>query len=93
MADKTNLDGQKFKAALDEFAEVGLRHSNNRLKETLTKKRKLMHVGVYFIALMLLLPFLMMCRSRRRRGRNHGSQVFADQPALRRLERLPCPAI
>jgi hypothetical protein len=62
MADKTNLNGQKLKAALDEFAEVGLRRSNNRLKETLTKKRKLMHVGMYFIALMLLLPFLMMCR-------------------------------
>jgi len=90
MADKTNLDGQKFKAALDEFAEVGLRRRKNRLEETPTKKRKLLHVGMYFIAPMLLLLFLMMCRSRRRRGRNLRSQVFADKGALRRLERFPC---
>jgi len=93
MADKTNLDGQKLKAALDEFAEVGLRRRKNRLEETPTKKRKLVHVGMYFIAPMLLLLFLMMCRSRRRRGRNLGSQVFADKGALRRLERFPCRAI
>jgi hypothetical protein len=92
MADKTNLDGQKLKAALDEFAEVGLRRRKNRLEETPTKKRKLVHVGMYFIAPMLLLLFLM-CRSRRRRGRNLGSQVFADKGALRRLERFPCRAI
>jgi hypothetical protein len=93
MADKTNLDGQKLKAALDEFAEVGLRRRKNRLEETPTKKRKLVHVGMYFIAPMLLLLFLMMCRSRRRRGRNLGSQVFADTGALRCLERFPCRAI
>jgi hypothetical protein len=93
MADKTNLDGQKLMAALDEFAEVGLRRRKNRLEETPTKKRKLVHVGMYFIAPMLLLLFLMMCRSRRRRGRNLGSQVFADKGALRHLERFPCRAI
>jgi len=31
MADKTNLDGQKLKAALDKFAEVGLYRRQNRL--------------------------------------------------------------
>jgi len=93
MADKTNLDGQKLKAGLDEFTEVGLRRRKNRLEETPTKKRKLVHVGMYFIAPMLLLLFRMMCRSRRRRGRNLGSQVFADKGALRRLERFPCRAI
>jgi len=82
MADKTNLDGQKLKAALDEFAEVGLHQRMNRLEETPTKKRKLVHIGMYFIAPMLLLLFLMMCRSRRRRGRNLGSQVFTDKGAL-----------
>ena len=61
MADKSNFDGQRHKVALDEFAEVGLRRKKNRLKETPTKKRKLMHVGTHFIALMLLLLFLMMC--------------------------------
>jgi len=61
MADKTNLDGQKLKAALDEFAEVGLCWRKNTLEKTLTKKSKLVHVGMYFIALMLLLLFLMMC--------------------------------
>ena len=65
MADKTNHDGQKLKAALAEFMEVGLRPRKNRLEETLTKKRKLVQVGMYFIALMLLLLFPMMCRSRR----------------------------
>jgi len=93
MADKTNLDGQKLKAALDEFAEFGHRRRKNRIEETPTKKRKLVHVGTYSIAPMLLLLFLMMCRSRRRRRRNLGSQVFADKGALRRLERFPCRAI
>ena len=36
MADKTNLDGQKLKAALEDFSVVGLRRRMNRLKETLT---------------------------------------------------------
>jgi hypothetical protein len=93
MAEKTNLDGQKLKAALDEFTEDGLRPRKNRFEATPTKKRKLMHVGMYFIAPMLLLLFLLMCRSRRRRGRNLGSQVFADKCALRSLTRFPCRAI
>jgi hypothetical protein len=65
MADKTNLDVQKLKAALDEFVQVGLRQRKNRLKETPNKKIKLVHVGMYFIALLLFLLFLMMCSSRR----------------------------
>jgi len=65
MADKTNLNGQKFKPTLDEFMEIGLCQRTNRVDETLTKKRKLVHIGMYFIALILLLLFLMMCRSRR----------------------------
>jgi hypothetical protein len=65
MADKTNLDVQKLKAALDEFVQVGLRQRKNRLEETPNKKIKLVHVGMYFIALMLFLLFLMMCSSRR----------------------------
>jgi hypothetical protein len=86
MADMTNFDGQKLKAALDEFAEVGLRERKNRLEETPTKKRKLGHIGMYFITRMLLLLFLMLCRSRRRRGRNLGSLVFANKGLLRCLE-------
>jgi len=65
MADKTNLGGQKLRAALDGFMEVGLRRSKKRLEETPTKKRKLVHVGMYFITLMLLSLLLMMCKSRR----------------------------
>ena len=90
MADETNLNGQKLEAALDEFTEVGFRRRKNRLKETLTKKWKLMHVGIHFIALMLLLVFLMMGRSRKRRGRNLGSQVFTDKGALQHLDWFPC---
>jgi hypothetical protein len=86
MADKTNLDGQKLKTALDEFADVGLRQRKNRLEEAPTKKRKLVHVGMYFMTPMLLLLFRMMCRSRRRCGENLGSQVFSAKGALRRLE-------
>jgi hypothetical protein len=93
MADKTNLDGQKLKAALDEFADVGLRRRKNRLEETPIKKRKLVHVGMYSMAPMLLLLLLMMCRSRRRRGENMASQVFADKGALRHLKRFSCRAI
>ena len=36
LANKTNLDGQKLKAALDEFAEVGLRWRTNRLEDAPT---------------------------------------------------------
>jgi len=61
MADKTNLDGQKLKAALDASAEVGLRRRKNRGEVTPSKKRKLTNVGMYFIAPMLLSQFLMMC--------------------------------
>jgi hypothetical protein len=82
MADKTNLDGQKLKAALNGFVEVGLRRRKNKLEETPTRKSKLMHVGMYFIAPMLLLLFLMMGRSRRQREGNLGSHVFADNGAL-----------
>jgi hypothetical protein len=90
MADKTMLDGQKLKAALDEFAEFGLRRRKNRLEETPTKKRKLMHVGMYFIALMLVLLFLVMWKSRRQQGRNLGSQVFTNKGELRCLKRFSC---
>jgi hypothetical protein len=86
MADKTNLDGQKRKAALDKFGEVGLRQMKNRLEETPTKKRKLVHGGLYCIAPMLLFLFLMLCRSRRRRGRNLGSQVVADNSELQHFQ-------
>jgi len=65
MADKTNLDGQKLNAALDELAEVGHHQRKNRLKETTTKRRKFVHIGMYFIALMFLLLMLIMCRSRK----------------------------
>jgi hypothetical protein len=64
MADKTNLVGQKLTAALLQFMEVGLRLRYNRREETQTKTKKLVHIGLYFIPLMLLLPFLMMCRPR-----------------------------
>jgi len=64
MADKTNVDGQKHKAALDQFVEVGVRPGKKRINETTTKKGKFVHVGMYFIALMLLMLFLMMCRYR-----------------------------
>jgi len=65
MAENTNLNGQKLKAAPGEFAEVGLRRRRDRAEETPTRKRKLVHVGMYFITPKLLLLFLMMCRSRR----------------------------
>ena len=82
MADNTNLDGQKLKAALVQLAEIGLRQRKNRLELTPTKTRKPVHVGMYFIAPMLLLLFLMLCRSRERRGKNLGSQVIATKGAL-----------
>jgi hypothetical protein len=65
LAVKTNLNRWTLMAALDEFPEVGIRRRKNRLQETSTKKRKLVHIGMHFITPMLLLLFLMMCRSRR----------------------------
>ena len=93
VADKTNLAGQRLKAALDEFAEVGLRRRKSTLEDTLTNKMKLVHIGMNFIAPMLLLLFLMMCRYRRRPGRNLESQVFPDEGALRRLDEFLCRPI
>jgi len=93
LADQTILHGQRLKAALDEFAEVGLGQTKNRINKTLTITQKFVHVGINFIALKLLLLFLMMCRCRRWQGRNLGQQVFADKGALWRLDRCPCPAI
>jgi len=65
MADKTNLDGQKLKAALDKFVESGVHEGNNMLYETATRKWNLVHIGVYFISPMWLLLFMMMGRYRR----------------------------
>jgi len=65
MAVKINLNGQKLNAALDKFMEVGFWQRRNRLEETVKENRKLMPVGMNFIAPMPLLVFLMICRSRR----------------------------
>jgi hypothetical protein len=70
MADNTNLDGQKLQAALDGFVEVGHHRRKNSLKDTRTKKPNLVYVGMYFIALLLHLLFLMFCRSIRQCKRN-----------------------
>ena len=54
MANKTNLDAQKPKAALDTFADIGLRRRKNMIKDTPTYKKTLVHFGMYFITPMLL---------------------------------------
>jgi len=41
-----------------------------------------------FVALMLPLLILMMCRYRRCQGRNLGLQIFANKGALQRLNRF-----
>lgn len=61
MVDKTILDGQKSKPALDEFDEINLCHSKNRIDETPTEKRNFVHVGMYFISQILLLLLLRKC--------------------------------
>ena len=93
MADMTNLAGQNLKAALPEFSAVGLCWTKNCLDEILTKKRQLLHFGMYFIAPMVMLLFPMMGWYRRRRGRNLLSQVFTDKGALLHLDRFRCQAI
>jgi hypothetical protein len=85
IADKTNLESQRLQGALDEFAEVCRCQRNNKLTETPTKNRELVHIGMYFITLKLLLLFLRMCRSKRQRGWNLGSWDFADRGMLRSL--------
>jgi hypothetical protein len=54
MAPKTNRDIQKLLAALDKFADVYLCQRKQRLEETPTTKSRLVNIGIYFIALMLL---------------------------------------
>jgi len=93
MADKTNPDCQILKAALDWFVEVGLRLYRKMLKATLTKKRKLVHVGMYSIAPMHILLFLIMVWSRRWGGRNLGPQEFTNKGAIQQLDLFPCSAI
>jgi hypothetical protein len=87
---KTNLDGHTLEAARHEFADVDLRRRKNQLEETPTKKRKLVYIGIHFIAGMIHFLFLKICRSRRQRGINLGSQVIADKGELRFLERCHC---
>jgi hypothetical protein len=77
MADKTILEGLKLIEALDLLVEVGICRRNNRMVETKGKKRIVVQIGMYFITLMLLLLLQIMCRYRRRQGRNTGSQAFA----------------
>jgi len=90
MADRTNLNGQKLKAALDEFAEVDLRRTHNRIDNTPTNKRQCVQVGTYVIARMLHSLFLMMCSYGRQQGRNHSSPVFPMEGPFRPLYRVPC---
>jgi hypothetical protein len=51
--------GVHFRKPISLFAD--------ELEESPTEQRKLVHVGMYFISPILLLLFLMLCRSRRRR--------------------------
>jgi hypothetical protein len=64
MADKTNLDGHKFKPPLDKLADIGFHRKKNMPNDTSNRKRSLVHIGMYFIAPILILFFLMMCRYR-----------------------------
>jgi hypothetical protein len=63
LADKNNFDNETLKAALYLFTEIGSYHIKNMLQEMTTKKRKLVHIGRYFSALMLVLDYLMICPS------------------------------
>jgi hypothetical protein len=78
MADKTNLDRQKLQAALHGSGEFDFGGREYRIDKTPTRKRKYVHIGMYFISPMLRLLFLMMWRSRRVLERNLGSQVATD---------------
>jgi len=73
MADRTNLQGQIHKVALNRLAEVGFHGRKHWLKATLTKRSRLVHDVLYFIAPMLLWLLLIICISRRQQGRNNGS--------------------
>jgi len=61
----TILNGLRLNTALDVLAEVSLHRRKNRIDKIQTKKRIFMHSGMYFIALMLLFCFLMICRDLR----------------------------
>jgi len=93
IADHTILDGKNLKAALDKFAEVGLRWRKNWIDETLTQMRKYIHVGMYFIAQMVVLPFLMIWRYTREWGRKLGSQGFTNNGPWQCLNRFTCRVI
>jgi len=90
ITDQTKLYCQKLKAARFGFAVVGLHWREIMLDETPTKKKKLMHDGMNFISPRYLLCALMMCRYRRWRGSNLGSQVLTDKGELRLHDRFPC---
>jgi len=93
LADKTNLDVHILKKGLDKFVQVGVCQTKNRHGETSTTKKKLVHIGMYFIAPMLLSFLLMMSGWRGRWGRQLGSQVVTDEGASRCLDRSLCRAI
>jgi hypothetical protein len=60
MVEETNHDDQKLKAAWDLSAEVAFCERNNSIEETPTKRRKFVHLGMYFITPMHLVLFLIM---------------------------------
>jgi len=93
MTDNSNLDGQKLNTAVDELVEDGLCQWKNWLKVTPPLPRKLVHIGRYFIVLMLQLLFLMMCIYRSPRERNLWAQVFAENSALWRCDQFPSKVI
>jgi hypothetical protein len=66
MADKTNLNGQKHKAAVDELKEVGLCQRMNRLEQTPTQKWKLVPGTTYYITRIfpMLLLMIGICSTR-----------------------------
>ena len=83
------LGCQELEAALVKFAQVGLQQWKNWMDKTPTKKSNLMHVGMYFITLVLLLLFLIMCRYERGQGRNLGSLFLTNNGRLQYLDRFP----
>jgi hypothetical protein len=65
MADKTILEVQKLPLPRAKSMEVGLCWRKNCIDATLNKQWTFIHIGIYYIAQLVLLLFLIMCTYRR----------------------------
>jgi len=91
--DKTILNSQKLRAENGQFPGIGVHRKKNGIDEIPTKKTKFVHIGIDFIALTLLLLFLIMssatCKIVWKSQLNNSATLNSHTDAFRCFQVLP----